>query len=239
VTPSHHYPLGVPMSLPRRLALLAWAERANAAIIEDDYDSEFRFGGRPIEPLQTLDATGRVIYVGSFSKTMLPALRLGFMVTPPCLRGAVHKAKYVTDWHTSLPAQAALAQFIDDGSFARHIRRLSGVYRARHAALAEGLARELADHLEVIPCNAGLHVAALARTASVEQVAGVARRASEAGVEVQELAPFGVTPPGPSGLMLGYGAIATADIGEGLRRLAGCFEHTRAAVPAGQRPGRQ
>jgi GntR family transcriptional regulator/MocR family aminotransferase len=93
VTPSHQYPLGLPMALPRRLALLAWAERHNAAIIEDDYDSEFRFRERPIEPLQTLDNSGRVIYVGSFSKTMLPTLRLGYVVTPASLREAVHKAK--------------------------------------------------------------------------------------------------------------------------------------------------
>ena len=96
-------PLAVTMSLPRRLALLAWAERNNAAIIEDDYDSEFRFGGRPLEPLQTLDTNGRVVYVGSFSKTMLPTLRLGFLVTPPSLRAALHKAKFVSDWHTSMP----------------------------------------------------------------------------------------------------------------------------------------
>jgi GntR family transcriptional regulator / MocR family aminotransferase len=97
VTPSHQYPLGVTMTMRRRLALLRWAERHGAAVIEDDYDSEFRFGGRPIEPLQTLDRSGRVVYVGSFSKTMLPTLRLGFVITPPSLRDAVHRAKCVTD----------------------------------------------------------------------------------------------------------------------------------------------
>src|SRR5690606_13006283 len=110
VTPSHQYPLGVTMSMRRRQALLEWAEDANAAIIEDDYDSEFRFGGRPVEPLYTLDTTGRVIYLGSFSKTMLPTLRLGFIVTPPSLSAAAHKAKHVMDWHTSLLLQAALAR---------------------------------------------------------------------------------------------------------------------------------
>ena len=101
VTPSHQYPLSVTLTLPRRQALLAWAERNNAAIIEDDYDSEFRFGGRPLEPLQTLDAKGRVVYVGSFSKTMLPTLRLGFLVAPPSLQMALHRAKFVSDWHSS------------------------------------------------------------------------------------------------------------------------------------------
>src|SRR5207244_7969344 len=113
----------VTLTLARRRALLAWAERNNAAIIEDDYDSDFRFEGRPIEPLQTLDAKGRVVYVGSFSKTMLPTLRLGFLVAPPSLRAALQKAKYVSDWHSSVLAQAALARFIDDGAFAHHLRR--------------------------------------------------------------------------------------------------------------------
>jgi GntR family transcriptional regulator / MocR family aminotransferase len=115
VTPSHQYPLGMSMSLPRRIALLAWAQRHNAAIIEDDYDSEFRYSGRPLEPLQTLDTSSRVVYVGSFSKTMLPTLRLGFVATPASLSEAAHAAKYVTDWNTSLPYQAALARFIDRG----------------------------------------------------------------------------------------------------------------------------
>jgi GntR family transcriptional regulator/MocR family aminotransferase len=105
VTPSHQFPLGMSMSLPRRMALLAWAERHQAAILEDDYDSEFRFGGRPIEPLQTLDRAGRVVYIGSFSKTLLATLRLGFLVALPSLRPAVRAAKLLTDWHTPLPLQ--------------------------------------------------------------------------------------------------------------------------------------
>jgi GntR family transcriptional regulator/MocR family aminotransferase len=224
VTPSHQYPLGVSMVLPRRLALLAWAERHNAAIIEDDYDSEFRFGERPIEPLQTLDTAGRVVYLGSFSKTLLPTFRLGFVVTPPSLRAAVHKAKYVTDWHTSMLVQAALARFIDDGGFARHIRKMGSVYRLRHAMVVHGLTNELADHLEVIPSAAGLHVTALARTASADRIAAVVRRASDAGVEVQELSRFAVNPPGRAGLVMGYGVIPTARVEEGLHRLRSCFD---------------
>src|SRR6267378_446501 len=146
VTPSHQYPLGVSMSLSRRRALLAWAERNDAAIVEDDYDSEFRFEARPIEPLQTLDKSGRVIYVGSFSKTMLPTLRLGFLVTPPSIRAAVQRAKQVTDWHTALPLQMALARFIDDGGFARHVRKMRNIYRVRHAMVTHGLSNEFADH---------------------------------------------------------------------------------------------
>ncbi|CCV07142.1 Uncharacterized HTH-type transcriptional regulator yhdI (fragment) [Mesorhizobium metallidurans STM 2683] len=149
VTPSHQYPLSVTMTLPRRQALLAWAERNNAAIIEDDYDSEFRFADRPLEPLQTLDTRGRVVYVGSFSKTMLPTLRLGFLVTPPSLRLALHKAKFVSDWHSSTLGQAALARFIDEGAFARHIRRVSAIYRERHQILADAITRDFAEHLEL------------------------------------------------------------------------------------------
>jgi GntR family transcriptional regulator/MocR family aminotransferase len=224
VTPSHQYPLGMSMSPARRLALLEWAQRHDAAIIEDDYDSEFRFGGRPLEPLQTLDTSGRVIYVGSFSKTLLPTLRLGFAVMPPSLRDAAHRAKYVTDWHTSGPAQAALASFIDEGGFARHLRKMSATYRARHELLTNGLARDFADQLEVIRSAAGLHVTATARTASVELLNNVARRASDAGVEVQQLAAFALNPPARPGLVLGYGAIATSHIEEGLRRLRRCFD---------------
>ncbi len=223
VTPSHQYPLGVAMTLARRQALLAWAERNDAAIIEDDYDSEFRFGGRPLEPLQTLDVTGRVIYVGTFSKTLLPTLRLGFLVTPPSLRSAVHKAKYVTDWHTSTLVQTALARFIEGDGYARLIRRVSGIYRKRHEIIANALVSDFADHLEPIPSSTGLHVTALARTASPNQVAVIARRAADVGVAFQTLSSFAVGDSVRSGVVLGYGAIATEDIEEGLRRLRRCF----------------
>ena len=210
------------MSLQRRLALLSWAERNKAAIVEDDYDSEFRFRGRPVEPLKTLDTAGRVIYVGSFSKTMLPALRLGFVVTPPSLNTAVHKAKHLTDWHTSLLAQGALARFIDDGAFARHLRRMSNVYRVRYELVTKTLSRDFAGHLELVPSAAGLHVAALALTDDPE-INRVATRASEAGVAVQELSRFAVGEAGRAGLVLGYGGISTTDIVEGLRLLRRCF----------------
>jgi GntR family transcriptional regulator/MocR family aminotransferase len=223
VTPSHQYPLGVSMALPRRRALLAWAERHGAAIVEDDYDSEFRFGGRPIEPLQTLDTTGRVIYVGSFSKTMLPTLRLGFVVTPPSLSVAVHKAKLVADWHTSMPVQTALARFIDDGGFARHIRKMGSVYRTRHELLTRFLTHDLGEHLEVIPSAAGLHVTAVARRASADEIRSVRLRASAAGVELHELSRFALEALARPGLVLGYGAVPTASIEEGLRRLRDCF----------------
>ncbi|HEX7360313.1 MAG TPA: PLP-dependent aminotransferase family protein [Bryobacteraceae bacterium] len=228
VTPSHQYPLGVSMSLPRRQALLRWAGRNNAAVVEDDYDSEFRFRERPIEPLQTLDASGRVIYIGSFSKTMLPTIRLGFLVTPPSLRAAVHRAKQVTDWHTAIPLQAALAEFIEAGEFSRHVRKMREVYRVRRDMIIEILTRKFREQLEVIPAIAGLHLTALARTASGEEIDAVVRRASEAGVEVHNLSMFTAASSGRRGMVLGYGAIPAANIKEGLRRLLECFR----AVPA-------
>jgi GntR family transcriptional regulator / MocR family aminotransferase len=223
VTPSHQFPLGNAMSLPRRRALLAWAERHDAAIIEDDYDSEFRFGGRPLEPLQTLDSGGRVIYVGTFSKTMLPALRLGFVVLPPSLHPSAIKAKFVSDWHSPSLAQPALARFIADGSFARHIRKVGKVYDQRHAIVTATLERDFADHLELVPSNTGLHVAALAKAESVERIAAIAHRAAGLGVAIQQLSNFAVSAQQRPGITIGYGAIDTPKIAEGLRRLRRCF----------------
>jgi GntR family transcriptional regulator/MocR family aminotransferase len=223
VTPSHQFPLGVTMSLPRRLALLEWAARNKTAIIEDDYDTEFRFGGRPIEPLQTLDTAGRVIYVGSFSKSLLPTLRLGFVWTPPCCTPAVHKAKYVADWHTSMVMQSALARFLDDGGFARHIRRIGRVYTQRHEIISGILTRDFGDQLRILPSVAGLHITALAKTASVKKISSIARHAGDLGVRVQELSYFAVDSRRRAGVVLGYGAIPSARIPEGMRRLRDCF----------------
>ena len=223
VTPSHQFPLGMAMSLPRRLALLAWAERHDAAVVEDDYDSEFRYGGRPIEPLQTLDGSGRVIYVGSFSKTLLPTLRLGFLVVPASLVAAVRRAKFLADWHTPLPTQAALADLIDQGYFARHLRKMRATYQQRHQQIVESLDDRFADHLKPVPSAAGLHVAATAPASTPEELPAVLGRASAAGVEVQPLSMFDVGQPSQPGIVLGYGAIPTADIEEGLSRLRRCF----------------
>lgn len=210
------------MSLPRRLALLDWAARNDAVIVEDDYDSEFRFEERPIEPLQTLDASGRVLYIGSFSKTMSPALRLGFVVVPGSCTPAFHKAKYVTDWHTSMVVQAAMAQFIESGGFAHHLRKVSRVYAARHAMITKSLGSDFDERFQVIPSAVGLHVAALVHSTSAAELGAAVRRASGAGVEVQELARFTNDVPPRQGLVLGYGAIATSHIQEGLHRLRSC-----------------
>lgn len=223
VTPSHQYPLSVTMTLARRRALLEWADRNGAAIIEDDYEGEFRFEGRPLEALQTLDAAGRVVYVGSFSKTLLPTLRLGFVVVPANLRAAMQKAKYVSDWTTSTLEQAALSRMIEDGSFVRHVRKTGKVYGARHQLIAEIVTRDFADHLELIPSTTGLHLTALARSASTDEIAEVSARAADKGVQVHRLSSFAVGQSARAGIVMGYGAVATTRIAQGLRLLRTCF----------------
>jgi GntR family transcriptional regulator/MocR family aminotransferase len=213
-TPSHQFPLGTPMSLARRTALLAWAERHDAVVIEDDYDSEYRFSDRPLQPLQSIDRGGRVVYVGSFSKTMLPMLRVGFLVAPTSLRSALVTAKQLADWHGDVVTQGALAQFIDEGLLARHIRKATRQYAARHELIVGTLQRDFA-WLELVPSAAGLHLCARAS----DDLGEVVAQARAAGVGVQALADFcGGSPQ--HGLVIGYGAIPLERIGEGLWRLS-------------------
>jgi len=224
VTPSHQFPLGTAMSLPRRAALLAWAERRGAVVIEDDYDSEFRFEGRPLDPIQSLDRSGRVIYVGSFSKVMLPMLRLGFLIAPASLQPALRSARQLTDWHGEGPTQAALASFIGEGFLARHIRKTAREYAIRRERITQGLQRESAL-LDLVPSAAGLHLAARISPGASLDVDKVVRRAATNGVAVEALSRFCGESPAQSGLVIGYGAIPTAKIEEGLRRLRGSL-HT-------------
>jgi GntR family transcriptional regulator/MocR family aminotransferase len=227
VTPSHQYPLGMPMPLERRLALLAWAERHGAAIVEDDYDSQFRFSGRPIEPLQTLDRDGRVIYVGTFSKVMLPTLRLAFVVAPPSIHHAVRTAKWVSDWHTPLPTQAALAGFIEGGTLARHIRRSRDEYAARQALILEILRRDFADSLDVIPANVGMHLAAHLRPSVTLDDRDIVRRARSFDVGLYAISQFARDPATRQGLIIGYGAIGQDRVAESLARLAAAIRGRR------------
>lgn len=227
VTPSHQWPLGVPMSLARRLALLRWASEREVAIVEDDYDTEFRFAGRPIEPLHLLDNGTRVIYLGTFSKTLLATLRLGFMIVPNELVAASRAAKSVTDRHTSQLLQRALARMLDDGSFGRHLRKTRTVYRARRERLIDSVEQEFKGHLTLLPASAGLHVSATTPSLSAAEVAAIVGRAARAGVAVQALADYAIGPVRHIGLMLGYGAVALDDIEEGMRRLRRCFAGPR------------
>ncbi|TDD82425.1 PLP-dependent aminotransferase family protein [Actinomadura darangshiensis] len=217
VTPSHQFPLGMPMSLPRRRALLDWARRRDVVIVEDDYDTEYRYGGRPVEPLQSLDEDGRVLYTGTFSKIMRPVLRLGFLVAPPSLHRAFRMARYVTSWHAELPAQAALARFIDEGLLARHIRRSRREYRARHERVAELVEGPLGDRLALVPSEAGLHLSATLTGGTDD--AAVAAKALGAGIGLFALSEFAVSGPSAPGLVFGYGAVTPPEIDAGMRRL--------------------
>ncbi|GGF19776.1 GntR family transcriptional regulator [Aliidongia dinghuensis] len=230
VTPSHQFPLGYTMSLTRRLALLDWARARNALIIEDDYDSEYRYSERPLEALQGLDGSSSVAYVGTFSKTLLPGFRLGYLVAPPDLRGPLLAAKWISDRHVPSLAQMALAEFMSDGSFASYLRHMRRIYAERHAILSEGLARIAPRALRVIPSHAGLHLTALLADALDET--DLAARAREVGVGLYPLSGFGIAVR-PPGFLFGFGNLPVALIRDGLGRLAALLAESGEVRAAG------
>src|SRR5215471_17977739 len=218
VTPSHQFPLGVRLSLPRRTALLDFARTRGAVIIEDDYDGEFRYAGRPLDALQTLDRSQCVFYVGTFSKSMFPALRLGFVIAPPWARHALLAAKQLSDWHAPTVAQDILSAFIAEGHLARHVRKMRKVYSERREILVTALARFCGEHLRVVGIGAGLHLATyLTRRAPA---AGLIARAREAGIWLDDWQQFAALDRRTEGLVFGYGAIASQQIGDAVRQLA-------------------
>jgi GntR family transcriptional regulator / MocR family aminotransferase len=222
VTPSRQYPVGVTMSAPRRLELLRWAARSQAWIVEDDYDSEFRYASRPLASLQGLDEANRVLYIGTFSKTMFPGLRLGYLILPPELVPSFAAARGLLDWQSPALAQAVLADFIGEGHFARHVRRMRVLYEARRDALLEAAREYLGDRLELGDADAGMHVLGLLpRGMSDRRVAG---RALAAGVEVQALSSFAIEPPVRGGLVLGYAEFAPAVLKAAMQRLAAVLD---------------
>jgi GntR family transcriptional regulator/MocR family aminotransferase len=210
-TPSHQFPLGGTMTLDRRRELLDWARRRPAAIVEDDYDSEFRFAARPLEPLYSLDTFGRVLYVGTFSKSMLPMVRIGFALLPPGLRDAVIAARQLGDGYGQVAVQAALARFIDEGQLARHVRRAGKAYGDRRSRILAVLTGR--PELRVLPSAAGLHVTALLRAGSPAEAARVSAAALAAGVAVEDLTRYSAR---QTGFVFGFGAIDPALIEEGL-----------------------
>ncbi len=218
VTPSHQSPLGVPMSLARRGALLDWAARRQAMILEDDYDSEFRYDGEALDALQTLDRHARVIYLGTFSKTMAANLRCGYLVLPPSLATAARKVKHLMDWYTGTLIQQALARFLSEGHLLRHIRRSHDRHTQRRARLLARLQADLAPWLDPLPATAGFHLAARLRVpVSADTLVALARRAD---LELAPLDPFYASaPPHCAGLLLGFGAIDLLDIDPALDRL--------------------
>ena len=221
ITPSHQFPLGVTMSATRRMQLLNWAVHNGAWIIEDDYDSEYRFGGRPIASLQGLDTDGRVIYVGTFSKVLFPALRLGYVVVPKDLVPAFSAARDGTDTFSSTLYQAVMTDFIREGHFARHIRRMRTLYLERRAALVDAIGKHMGDRLEVIGAEAGMQLTALLPR-GIDDVA-VARKAAQKGVSARPLSTCYLNPPERGGLILGYGGADVEEIREGVKKLKMCF----------------
>jgi GntR family transcriptional regulator/MocR family aminotransferase len=203
VTPSHQYPLGASMSAARRMALLDWAERRGAWVIEDDYDSEYRYVSRPLGALQGMDTHGRVVYVGTFSKVLFPALRIGYLVVPVSLRREFLEAREAFDLFSPTLYQLALVDFLREGHFARHLRRMRTKYLGRRQALLAGLARHCAGMLTVHNADAGLHVATLL-PAGVDDVA-VVRRMIECGVTGTPLSSCYAGAGKRSGLLLGFG----------------------------------
>ncbi|HTZ70802.1 MAG TPA: PLP-dependent aminotransferase family protein [Acetobacteraceae bacterium] len=223
VCPSHQFPLGVAMSARRRAALLAFARRTGAVIIEDDYDGEFRFDGGSLAALRTADAADQVCYVGTFSKCMLPALRLGFIVAPGWAVRTLTAAKNCLDWHCPTPVQAGVATFIAEGHLMRHVRKMREVYRARRALLLDRLGRDFGAWLAPVPSCYGMHVAAAARAAlDFDAVAeGLAGR----GVKLHSFSRYYLGAPAAEGVIFGYGVVDLGEIERGLallrRALAG------------------
>lgn len=223
VTPSHQFPTGAVMSASRRLELLAKATRTGAVIVEDDYDSEFRYEGRPLAALQGLDEGGRVIYTGTLSKVLLPALRLGYMVAPPGLQPAITGAKWLTDRHVALLYQAVLALFIDEGHFERHLRRMRKVYETRRATMLAAFDEHFGERATITGTESGMHV--MVNIQGVEDAEAFMEAARARGVGIYSANTYyvGEPPPGAS-FVMGYSSVSEDGIRRGigiLREIAG------------------
>jgi GntR family transcriptional regulator / MocR family aminotransferase len=217
VTPSHQYPLGVSMTASRRLALLDWANRTGAWILEDDYDSEYRYVSRPLGALQGMDAHDRVIYVGTFSKVMFPSLRVGYLIAPPSLLENLYDAREAFDVFPSTLYQLALADFIREGHFARHLRRMRVLYESRRDALLDGLDRYCADYLRVHNADAGLHLVTLLLPGTDDRA--VIKRMAEHKLTAMALSTLYITSPAQPGLLLGFGGFDERRINSATRQL--------------------
>ena len=228
VTPCHQFPTGVIMPLERRLALLAWAARAGAWVIEDDYVSEFRYEGHPLEALQSLDRDGRVVYVGTFSKTLFPALRLAYLVLPPPLVPAFVAAKWAADRFSPTLGQEALADFITSGQFERYLRRAGNRNAAKRRALIGALRAHFGERVEIAGENTGVHLVVWLNGVRPRELPALVARAKAAGVGIYPVTPFHASPPPRAGLLFGYASLSEADIRNGIRRLAEVTEPPRA-----------
>jgi GntR family transcriptional regulator/MocR family aminotransferase len=219
VTPSHQFPTGAVLPLPRRLDLLAWARRRDAYVLEDDYNGEYRYSGRAVETLRGLDEHERVLYAGTFSKAMFPALRVGYLVPPPALVQPFVMAKALADAGGPTVVQLALAEFIQGGHFERHVRRARARNALRRGVMIESIGHHLGDRVEIIGANAGLHVMLRLPDVPMRKVRELRHRAEEQGVGVYSAAPFYLEPPANGALLLGYASLPETEIREGIRRL--------------------
>jgi GntR family transcriptional regulator/MocR family aminotransferase len=217
VTPSHQFPTGTILPLARRFALLEWARRANAAVIEDDYDGEFFYENQPVQAMQGLDADGRVIYVGTFSRTVFPALRIGYLVAPASLVEAFTAAKWLCDRHTATLEQETLAEFITSGAYERHLHRARRENAKRRAALLAAIDEYLEARVTVTGDRSGTHVVLWPGSRASEEA--IIARAAAAGVGVYGISGYAIRHRAP-GLMLGYARMTEREIREGIRRLA-------------------
>jgi GntR family transcriptional regulator/MocR family aminotransferase len=215
VTPSHQYPTGVTLSLERRIALLRWAAQTKGWIIEDDYDSEFRYNGHPIAAIHGLDSQERVIYIGTFSKVMFPGLRIAYLVLPPALVDSFVTARTVLDGHSSAFFQSVLADFMDDGHFAAHVRRMRLLYRARRDFLQELAQESLFDWITFGAMDGGLQVAAYAKLGIEDQE--VSQKAFRQGLDLPTLSRLYVAGPPKQGWILGFAALTPEMISTGSR----------------------
>jgi GntR family transcriptional regulator/MocR family aminotransferase len=217
VTPSHQFPTGAILPLARRLALIEWARRKNSVIVENDYDGEFHYEGGPLESLQGLDREGRIVYVGTFSRTVFPALRIGYLIVPKSLVAAFTMAKWLSDQHSATLEQQTLAEFITSGMYERHLRRLRRRNAARRQALLLAIHKYLGNRVEVTGEGSGAHIV-LWPGRRVKEETVVAQAAS------REVGVYGISHcflkrPSRPGLMLGYSTMNEEEIREGIRLL--------------------
>ena len=221
ITPSHQYPLGMAMSATRRMLLLHWAARTGSWIIEDDYDSEYRFGSRPIASLQGLDTDARVIYVGTFSKVVFPALRVGYVVVPKDLIPAFSAARDAADVFSSTLYQLVLTDFVREGHFARHIRRMRMLYAERRRALVDAIQVQMGDFVEVVGEEAGMHLVVLLPPGTND--VRVSREAARRGISATPLSTCYLKRPVKTGLILGFAGANAHQIYHGIRNLRLCL----------------
>lgn len=220
ITPSHQFPTGAVMSLARRLELLDWAESHDAYLLEDDYDSEYRYGSRPVESVQGLDRRGRTIYIGTLSKVLFPSLRLGFLVLPEDLVPPFVAAKWLLDRQSPTLEQAVLAEFIAEGHFERHLRRMRTLNAERRKVLLEALQDELGDAIEIQGTNAGVHLLVWLRHVRAADLGELIRRAADRGVGIYSVEHYFLSPPERAGLVLGFSSLSLEEIRRGVAELA-------------------